>query len=174
MFKRIFLLNNRRFLQKKDKFNRGFLFSPLLIIPLFLVIDLPPGTGDAQISLSQSVPISGAIVVTTPQQVSLQDARRGLAMFQQLGVPLLGIVENMSVFIPPDMPGKKYEIFGKGGGQTLASENDLQLLAQIPIEIPLVDDSNKGVPISISQPSKESSVLFGNLAQLIKNQFVNT
>ncbi len=140
----------------------------------FLVIDLPPGTGDAQISLCQSVPISGAIVVTTPQQVSLQDARRGLAMFRQLGVPLLGIVENMSVFIPPDMPGKKYEIFGKGGGQTLANENDLPLLAQIPIEIPLVDDSNKGVPISISQPNKESSILFGNLAQLIKNQYANT
>ena len=140
----------------------------------FLVIDLPPGTGDAQISLSQSVPISGAIVVTTPQQVSLQDARRGLAMFKQLGVPLLGIVENMSVFIPPDMPGKKYEIFGKGGGQILANENDLPLVAQIPIEIPLVDDSNKGVPISVSQPNKESSVVFGNLAQLIKNQFVNS
>jgi len=140
----------------------------------FLVIDLPPGTGDAQISLSQSVPISGAIVVTTPQQVPLQDARRGLAMFKQLGVPLLGIVENMSVFIPPDMPGKKYEIFGKGGGQTLANENDLPLLAQIPIEIPLVDDSNKGVPISISQPNKESSVVFCNLAQLIKDQFVNS
>jgi len=94
-------------------------------------------------------------------------------MFKQLGVPLLGIVENMSVFIPPDMPGKKYEIFGKGGGQTLANENDLPLLAQIPIEIPLVDDCKKGVPISISQPNKERSVLFGNLAQLIKNQFVN-
>ena len=94
-------------------------------------------------------------------------------MFKQLGVPLLGIVENMSVFIPPDMPGKKYEIFGKGGGQTLANESDLPLLAQIPIEIPLVDDSNKGVPISISQPNKESSVVFGNLAKLIKNQFVN-
>ncbi len=95
-------------------------------------------------------------------------------MFKQLGVPLLGIVENMSAFIPPDMPDKKYEIFGKGGGQTLANENDLPLLAQIPIEIPLVDDSNKGVPISISQPNKESSVVFSNLAQLIKNQFVNT
>ena len=139
----------------------------------FLVIDLPPGTGDAQISLCQSVPISGAIVVTTPQQVSLQDARRGLAMFKQLGVPLLGIVENMSVFIPPDMPSKKYEIFGKGGGQTLAKENDLPLLAKIPIEIPLVDDSNKGVPISISQPNKDSSIAFSNLAQLINNQFVN-
>ena len=174
MVRRISLLNKRGFLQKKDNFYRSFLFSPLLLIPLFLVIDLPPGTGDAQISLSQSVPISGAIVVTTPQQVSLQDARRGLSMFKQLGVPLLGIVENMSVFIPPDMPSKKYEIFGKGGGQTLAKENDLPLLAQIPIEIPLVDESNKGVPISISQPNKESSVVFGNLAQLIKNQFVKS
>ncbi len=95
-------------------------------------------------------------------------------MFKQLGVPLLGIVENMSVFIPPDMPGKKYAIFGNGGGQTLANENDLPLLAQIPIEIPLVDDSNKGVPISVSQPNIESAVVFGNLAQLIKNQFVDS
>jgi len=78
----------------------------------------------------------------------------------------------MSVFIPPDMPDKKYEIFGKGAGQILANEHDLPLLAQIPIEIPLVDDSNKGVPISISQPNKESSVVFGNLAKLINNQFV--
>ncbi len=139
----------------------------------FLVIDLPPGTGDAQISLSQSVPISGAIVVTTPQKVSLQDARRGLAMFKQLGVPLLGVVENMSVFIPPDMPNKKYEIFGKGGGKILAGENNLPLLAQIPIEIKLVNDSNKGVPISISEPDKESSIRFKELAQLIKKQFVN-
>ncbi len=139
----------------------------------FLVIDLPPGTGDAQISLSQSVPITGAIVVTTPQQVSLQDARRGLAMFKQLGVPLLGVVENMSVFIPPDMPNKKYEIFGNGGGKILAAENNLPLLAQIPIEIALVNESNKGVPISISEPDKKSSIKFKELAQLIKKQFFN-
>ena len=139
----------------------------------FLVIDLPPGTGDAQISLSQSVPISGAIVVTTPQRVSLQDARRGLGMFKQLGVPLLGVVENMSVFIPPDMPNKKYEIFGKGGGKILARENNLPLLAQIPIEITLVNESNKGIPISISEPDKESSIRFKELAQLIKKQFIN-
>ena len=139
----------------------------------FLVIDLPPGTGDAQISLAQSVPISGAIVVTTPQQVSLQDARRGLAMFKQLGVPLLGVIENMSVFIPPDMPNKKYEIFGKGGGKILAEENNLPLLSQIPIEIPLVDESNKGVPITVSGPNKESSIKFAELAQLIKDQFIN-
>ena len=139
----------------------------------FLVIDLPPGTGDAQISLSQSVPISGAIVVTTPQKVSLQDARRGLAMFKQLGVPLLGVVENMSAFIPPDMPNKKYEIFGKGGGKILAEENNLPLLAQIPIEMKLVDESNKGVPITLSDPDKESSIRFKELAKLIKKQFIN-
>ncbi len=136
-----------------------------------LIIDLPPGTGDAQISLAQSVPISGSIVVTTPQHVSLQDARRGLAMFKQLGVPILGIVENMSVFIPPDMPNKRYEIFGKGGGRILAVENKLPLLAQIPIEIPLVNESNKGMPISISHPNKESSITFRQLAQLIKDKY---
>jgi len=133
---------------------------------------LPPGTGDAQISLAQSVPISSAIIVTTPQIVSLQDARRGLAMFRQLDIPLLGVVENMSVFIPPDMPNKKYEIFGKGGGKILAEENNLQLLAQIPIEIPVVNESNKGIPISISHPNNESSVKFEKLALLIKNKFV--
>ena len=139
----------------------------------FLVVDLPPGTGDAQISLAQSVPISGAIVVTTPQQVSLQDARRGLAMFKQLNVPLLGVIENMSVFIPPDMPNKRYEIFGKGGGKILAAENNLPLLAQIPIEIKLVNECNKGIPISISEPNKVSSIRFAELANLIKKQFLN-
>ena len=139
----------------------------------FLIVDLPPGTGDAQISLAQSVPISGAIVVTTPQQVSLQDARRGLAMFKQLNVPLLGVIENMSVFIPPDMPNKRYEIFGKGGGKILAAENNLPLLAQIPIEIKLVNECNKGIPISISEPTKLSSIRFAELADLIKKQFLN-
>ena len=139
----------------------------------FLVIDLPPGTGDAQISIAQSVPIAGAFVVTTPQKVSLQDSRRGLAMFKQLGVPLIGVIENMSVFIPPDMPTKKYEIFGKGGGQILAEENDLPLLAQIPIEIPLAIDSNNGVPISISGPNTNSAIKFNELAQYINRKFNN-
>ncbi len=137
----------------------------------FLIIDLPPGTGDAQISLAQSVPISGAIIVTTPQTVSLQDSRRGLAMFKQLGVPLIGVVENMSVFIPPDEPNKSYEIFGNGGGKLLAEENNLPLLAQIPIEMPVVTESNLGIPISISDPNTNSSIKFQGLATLIKNQF---
>ncbi len=139
----------------------------------FLVIDLPPGTGDAQISLAQSVPISGAIIVTTPQQVSLQDSRRGLAMFKQLGVPLIGVVENMSVFIPPDQPDKNYAIFGSGGGKLLAEENSLPLLAQIPIEMPVVTESNLGIPISISEPNTNSSRKFEELALLISNKFQN-
>ena len=139
----------------------------------FLVIDLPPGTGDAQISLAQSVPIAGAIIVTTPQKVSLQDSRRGLAMFKQLGVPLLGVVENMSFFIPPDQPNKNYAIFGNGGGKLLAEENNLPLLAQIPIEMPLVTESNIGVPISISEPNANSSIKFQELATLIKLKFQN-
>ena len=137
----------------------------------FLIIDLPPGTGDAQISLAQSVPISGAIIVTTPQKVSLQDSRRGLAMFKQLGVPLIGVVENMSVFIPPDQPNRQYEIFGKGGGKILAEENDLPLLAKIPIEMPVVTNSNLGVPISISDAHTNSSIKFRELASLISRKF---
>jgi len=137
----------------------------------FLIIDLPPGTGDAQISLAQSVPIGGAIIVTTPQKVSLQDSRRGLAMFKQLGVPLLGVVENMSVFIPPDQPDKTYEIFGNGGGQLLAEENQLPLLAKIPIEMPVVRESNLGIPIAISDPNTNSSTKFKELALLIQKKF---
>ncbi len=139
----------------------------------FLVIDLPPGTGDAQISLAQSVPISGAIIVTTPQKVSLQDSRRGLAMFKQLGVPLIGVIENMSVFTPPDQPNKNYKIFGSGGGKLLADENNLPLLAQIPIEMPLVTESNQGLPISISEPNTKSAIKFQELATLLKTKFVN-
>ena len=139
----------------------------------FLIIDLPPGTGDAQISLAQSVPIAGAIIVTTPQKVSLQDSRRGLAMFKQLGVPLVGVVENMSFFIPPDQPNKNYEIFGNGGGELLASENQLPLLAKIPIEMPVVTESNLGVPISIAEPSAKSSIKFKELAALIQSKYLN-
>ena len=137
----------------------------------FLIIDLPPGTGDAQISLAQSIPISGAIIVTTPQKVSLQDSRRGLAMFKQLGVPLIGVVENMSFFIPPDQKDKKYAIFGSGGGQLLADENNLPLLAQIPIEMHVVSESNIGVPISVSEPNTNSSLKFKELASLLKVKF---
>ena len=93
-------------------------------------------------------------------------------MFKQLGVPLLGVVENMSVFIPPDQPNKQYEIFGSGGGELLAYENSLPLLAKIPIEMPVVTKSNQGVPISIAEPLAKSSIKFQELAVLIKSKYL--
>ncbi len=137
-----------------------------------LVVDLPPGTGDAQLSLAQAVPMAGALIVTTPQQLSLQDSRRGLAMFRQMGIPVLGVVENMSVFVTPDKPERRYKLFGSGGGKQLAEENGVPLLAQIPMEIPLQEDCNKGLPIVISRPDSISANVFLTLAQKIIDSLV--
>ena len=130
-----------------------------------LVVDLPPGTGDAQLSLAQAVPMAGVVIVTTPQQVALQDARRGLAMFRQMSIPVLGVVENMSAFIPPDQPEKRYALFGEGGGQTLADEFETTLLAQVPLEMPVLTGGDQGSPIVISQPDSASAASFKQLAQ---------
>ncbi|NDF62115.1 MAG: sodium:proton antiporter [Synechococcaceae bacterium WBB_3_034] len=130
-----------------------------------LVVDLPPGTGDAQLSLAQAVPMAGVIIVTTPQMVSLQDARRGLAMFQQLGVPVLGVVENMSAFVPPDAPDKRYELFGRGGGSQLASESEVPLLAQLPMELAVVQGGDAGRPAVLSAPDSATAAAFRDLAQ---------
>jgi ATP-binding protein involved in chromosome partitioning len=130
-----------------------------------LVVDLPPGTGDAQLSLAQSVPIDGAIIVTTPQRVSLQDARRGLAMFVQMGVPVLGVVENMSWFLPPDRPDQRYALFGSGGGALLAEEGGVPLLAQLPLELPVREGGDQGQPIVLAQPDSATARAFRVLAQ---------
>ena len=130
-----------------------------------LVVDLPPGTGDAQLSLAQAVPMAGVVIVTTPQQVALQDARRGLSMFRQMGIPVLGVVENMSAFIPPDQPEKRYALFGSGGGKTLAEAFDVPLLAQIPMEMPLQAGGDQGQPITKAQPDSVSSQQFIELAK---------
>jgi len=129
-----------------------------------VVVDLPPGTGDAQLTLAQAVPMAGVVIVTTPQQVSLQDARRGLAMFVQMGVPVLGVVENMTAFIPPDAPEKRYELFGRGGGQALASEGGVPLLAQLPMELPVVEGGDQGLPVVLSAPDSASAAGFRALA----------
>ena len=130
-----------------------------------LVVDLPPGTGDAQLSLAQAVPMAGVIIVTTPQMVSLQDARRGLAMFQQLGEPVLGVVENMTAFIPPDAPEKRYELFGRGGGSQLAAESEVPLLAQLPMELAVVQGGDAGRPAVLSAPDSATAAAFRALAQ---------
>lgn len=133
----------------------------------FLIVDLPPGTGDAQLSLAQAVPMTGVIIVTTPQKVSLQDARRGLAMFKQMQIPILGVVENMTAFIPPDQPEKSYPLFGAGGGKTLSKESGVPLLAQIPMEMPLQKAGNEGEPLVIALPQSISSKTFNELANKI-------
>jgi len=130
-----------------------------------VVVDLPPGTGDAQLSLAQAVPMAGAVIVTTPQKVSLQDARRGLAMFLQMGVQVLGVIENMSAFIPPDAPDKRYELFGSGGGALLAEEAGVPLLAQLPLEMPVRSGGDGGQPVVLGAPDSLSARAFLALAE---------
>jgi ATP-binding protein involved in chromosome partitioning len=133
----------------------------------YLIVDMPPGTGDAQLTLAQAVPMAGAVIVTTPQTVSLLDARRGLKMFQQLGVNLLGIVENMSYFIPPDFPEKSYDLFGSGGGEKTAKELQVPLLGCIPLEIGLREGGDRGIPIVVAEPESASAIALVQIAEQI-------
>lgn len=115
----------------------------------YLIIDMPPGTGDIHLTLMQTVPVTGVIVVTTPQDVALADAKKGIAMFgqAQINVPIIGIVENMSYFTPAELPGSKYYIFGREGGKRLAEEYDIPFLGQIPIVQGIREGGDKGVPV---------------------------
>jgi ATP-binding protein involved in chromosome partitioning len=119
----------------------------------YLLIDLPPGTGDVQLSLAQLIELTGAIVVTTPQKVATIDATRAMAMFQEVKIPVLGVIENMSYFIPPDMPDKKYKIFGEGGGKELASKFKTAFLGQIPHMIDLMESGESGQPLALREKS---------------------
>ncbi len=133
----------------------------------YLIVDMPPGTGDAQLTLAQAVPMAGAVIVTTPQTVSLLDSRRGLKMFQQLGVNLLGIVENMSYFIPPDLPDKQYDLFGSGGGEKTARELNVPLLGCIPLEIALREGGDRGTPVIIGHPESASAKALVAIAEQV-------
>jgi ATP-binding protein involved in chromosome partitioning len=116
----------------------------------YLVVDLPPGTGDAALSLAQSMPLSGGVIVTLPQQVSLEDARRGLEMFRALEVPLLGVVENMSYLELPD--GTRMDIFGTGGGERLAEQAGVPFIGAIPMDSAVRTGGDEGIPVVVSQP----------------------
>jgi ATP-binding protein involved in chromosome partitioning len=118
----------------------------------YLVIDMPPGTGDIHLTLMQIVPVTGAVIVTTPQDVALADAKKGIAMFgqAQLNVPIIGLVENMSYFTPAELPNNKYYIFGKEGGKRLADEYDLPFLGQIPLVQGIREGGDNGEPIMMS------------------------
>lgn len=133
----------------------------------YLIVDMPPGTGDAQLTMAQAVPMAGAVIVTTPQTVALLDSRRGLKMFQQMKVPVLGIVENMSYFIPPDLPDRQYDLFGSGGGEKTSKELGIPLLGCIPLEISLRQGGDAGVPIVVGEPESASAKALSALASQI-------
>lgn len=128
----------------------------------YLVIDLPPGTGDAQLSLAQSVPLSGGVIVTLPQQVSLEDATRGLEMFRQLNVPILGIVENMSYLELPD--GTRMDIFGSGGGEKMAKSTGVPFIGTIPMDASVRVGGDGGMPIVVSAPNSPAAIALKAIA----------
>ncbi|HYB43425.1 MAG TPA: Mrp/NBP35 family ATP-binding protein [Candidatus Methylomirabilis sp.] len=145
-----------------QQFLRDVMWGPLD----YLVFDMPPGTGDAQLSLSQVVPLTGVVMVTTPQDVALLDVRKALAMFRKLNVPILGIVENMSYFVAPDT-GARYAIFGEGGGSRVAQEFDVPLLGNIPLEIETRKGGDAGVPVVVGQPASAQAKAFRDVAAAV-------
>ena len=148
-----------------EQFLRDILWSELDV----LVIDMPPGTGDAQLSLAQSIPVTVGLTVTTPQSVSLDDSRRSLDMFRKLNIPIAGIVENMSGFIAPDT-GVEYDIFGKGTSGPMSEEFDTKIIAEIPIEMSIRTGGDEGKPITFVDPSSESAKRYAAAAASIWDQ----
>ena len=130
----------------------------------YLIIDLPPGTGDTQLTLAQKVPVSGAVIVTTPQDIALLDARKGLKMFEKVEVPILGIVENMSTHICSEC-GHEEHIFGQGGGQTMASEAGIDLLGSLPLELNIRLQADTGKPTVVSEPNGRTAEIYREIAR---------
>ena len=138
----------------------------------FMIIDLPPGTGDAQLTITQKVPLTGAVVVTTPQDVALIDARKGLAMFRKVNVPVLGIVENMSYFICRHC-GEREEIFGHGGGKKTAGMLGVPFLGEVPIDPKVVVGGDSGEPIVILEPASPAAQAFVDIARQVTEQIAS-
>ena len=144
----------------------------------YLIIDMPPGTGDIHLTLVQTVPVTGAIIVTTPQPVALADAKKAIAMFgqAQIKVPIIGLVENMSYFTPTELPGNKYYIFGKDGGKNMAEEYEIPLLGQIPLVQSIREGGDTGIPIMMGDDKitqKEFIEFAGNVARNIAMRNAN-
>ncbi|MBN9235039.1 MULTISPECIES: Mrp/NBP35 family ATP-binding protein [Phyllobacteriaceae] len=134
-----------------------------------LVVDMPPGTGDAQLTMAQQVPLAGAVIVSTPQDLALIDARKGLNMFRKVDVPLLGIVENMSYFIAPDT-GKRYDIFGHGGAQKEAERLGVPFLGAVPLEMGIRESSDAGTPVVATRPDSEEARIYKEIAAKVWQQ----
>ena len=131
-----------------------------------LVVDMPPGTGDAQLTMAQRVPLTGVVIVSTPQDIALLDARKGLNMFRRVDVPVFGIVENMSYFLCPDN-GKRYDIFGHGGAKREAERLGVDFLGEVPIEIDIREMSDKGTPITVAAPDSQSAINYRAIAERV-------
>lgn len=136
----------------------------------YMILDLPPGTGDIQLTIVQTVPLTAAVVVSTPQNVALDDARKAVAMFRKVNVPVLGIVENMAYFTPAELPDKKYYIFGKEGARTLAGKLEIPFLGEIPIEEALRESGDTGEPIALRTSDSLSAAAFSELANRTAQQ----
>jgi len=139
----------------------------------YLIIDLPPGTGDSQISLSQLLPMNGAVIVTTPQDIALADVVRGIAMFQKVGIPILGVIENMSYFECPHCT-KRSEIFSHGGGKKKAEEMKVNFLGELPLDLATREGSDTGNPIVALAPGAEQSKRFSQIARNLKEALSNS
>lgn len=130
----------------------------------YLIVDMPPGTGDIQLTLSQQVPVSGAVIVTTPQDIALLDARKGLQMFRKVSVPVLGIIENMSTHVCSSC-GHQEAIFGSGGGQSMADEYELPLLGQLPLDLSIREQTDSGNPTVVSAPDSPQADAYRSAAR---------
>jgi len=130
----------------------------------YLVVDLPPGTGDTQLTLAQQVPVSGAVIVTTPQDIALLDARKGLKMFEKVEVPVLGIVENMSIHICSNC-GHEEHIFGEGGGQRMAEQYDVDFLGALPLDIRIREETDAGKPTVVAEPDSRIAQIYREIAR---------
>lgn len=134
-----------------------------------LVVDMPPGTGDAQLTMAQQVPLSGAVIVSTPQDIALIDARKGLNMFRQVEVPILGLIENMSMFICPKC-GERSDIFGHGGARDEADKLGIPFLGEVPLHMDIRTNSDGGTPITASAPDSEHAIVYKDIAGLVVEQ----
>ena len=132
----------------------------------FLLVDLPPGTGDAQLSLCQTVPLDGGVIISTPQEASLGVVRKGIAMFRKVNVPILGIVENMSYFTAPN--GERVEIFGHGGGKEEAARQDVPFLGEVPLFTAIREGGDRGMPIVVSTPNHAAGKVFIRIAETLR------